>query len=74
MASSQVASLPGGEVTINRTDPSRRTNEQLTDIPASRKGDIYFASQPTVHFSDSLSALGIILRYTSKPERGLFIL
>ena len=31
-------------------------------------------TEPTVHFSDNLSALGIILRYTSKPERGLFIL
>ena len=28
-----------------------------------------FPSRPTVHFSDNLSALGIILRYTSKPEK-----
>ena len=30
-----------------------------------------FASRPTVHFSDNLSALGSILRYTSR-RRGLF--
>ena len=33
-----------------------------------------FAPWPAVHFSDNLSALGIILRYPSKPERGFFIL
>ena len=32
------------------------------------------ASRATVKFEDNLSAEGIIHRYTSKPERGLFIL
>ena len=36
-----------------------------------------FASRPAVHFSDNkinLAALGIILQYSSKPDRGLFVL
>ena len=33
-----------------------------------------FASRPAVHFSDNLSALGILLQYSSKPDRGLFVL
>ena len=33
-----------------------------------------FAARPAVHFSDNLSALGIIHQYTSKPKRGLFVL
>ena len=52
VASLLVASLPGGEVTINRTDPSRRTNEQLTDIPESRKGVYLFC------FSTNCSLFG----------------
>ena len=34
----------------------------------------HFHRLVTVQFSDNLSAEGTILRYTSKPERGLFIL
>ena len=33
-----------------------------------------FAARPAIHFWNNLSALGIILQYTSKPERGLFVL
>ena len=33
-----------------------------------------FASRPAVHFSNNVAALGIILQYSSKPDRGLFVL
>ena len=33
-----------------------------------------FASRPAVHFSHNLAALGIILQYSSKLDRGLFVL
>ena len=33
-----------------------------------------FASRPAAHFSDNLAALAIILIYSSKPDRGLFVL
>ena len=34
-----------------------------------------FASRPAVYFcSDNLAALGIILQYSNKPDRGLFVL
>ena len=33
-----------------------------------------FASRLAVHFSDNLAALGIILQYSSNPDRGLFVL
>ena len=33
-----------------------------------------FASRPVVHFSDNLAPLGIILQYSNKPDRGLFVL
>ena len=33
-----------------------------------------FAARPAIHFWNNLSALGVILQYISKPERGLFVL
>ena len=33
-----------------------------------------FASRPVVHFSDNLAALSIILQYSNKLDRGLFVL
>ena len=44
----------------------QKVNSEFQSCPRS------FASWPTVHFSDNLSDEGIILGYTSKPERGLF--
>ena len=32
------------------------------------------ASRLALHFSDNLAALGIILQYSSNPDRGLFVL
>ena len=33
-----------------------------------------FPARPAIHFWNNLSALGIILQCTGKPERGLFVL
>ena len=48
----------GGEVTINRTDPSRRTNEQLADIPPSRKGVYLFRFSTNCSFFGRSISLG----------------
>ena len=56
-----------GWLVCRRIMPSaERLSSKFYSFPPS------FASRPAVHFSDNLSALVIILQYTSKPERGIF--
>ena len=57
--------LAGKSVVIPSAE---RMSSKLHSFPPS------FAARPAVHFWNNLSALGIILQYTSKPERGLFVL
>ena len=47
---------------------AERLSSKFHSLPPS------FASRPAAHFSDNLAALGIILQYSSKPDRGLFVL
>ena len=58
-----------GWLVCRRIMPSaERLSSKFDSFPPS------FASRPAVHFSDNLAALGIILQYSSKPDRGLFVL
>ena len=58
-----------GWLVCRRIMPSaERLSSKFHSFPPS------FASRPAVHFSDNLAALGIILQYSSKPDRSLFVL
>ena len=51
---------------------SEKNCPRLKDCP--QNFIVFLASRPGVHFWDNLAALGIILQYSNKPDRGLFVL
>ena len=65
----KIMKVMGGWLVCRRIMPSaERLCAKFHSFPRS------LASQPAVHLSDNLSALGIILQKSSKPERGFFVL
>ena len=65
----EIMKVMDGWLAFRRIMPSaERLYSKFHSFPQS------FASRPDVHFSHNLAALGIILQYSSKPDRGLFVL